>query len=140
MAKRKPVVKPYCSGTMTEAARNGFIKSALRSKSRRWKPTYDCLKDAYVGKEEVTSTNKRGVTSTKAIMHYRCAGCGKHFPAKQVAVDHINPVVPIGMDVPDWNIIINNLFCERENLQVLCKTCHDAKTKEENAERREAKK
>lgn len=129
---KKATVKPYCSGTMTEAARTAFIKSALRSKSRRWKPTYECLKAAQVGR-------KVNIHTGKLAMHFECACCSEHFPAKFVAVDHIHPIVPIDMSVLDWNVVINNLFCEADGLQVLCKSCHDKKTKEENAERRELK-
>lgn len=42
-------------------------------------------------------------------------------------VDHIKPVGKF----KDWNTYIENLFCEEENLQLLCKECHDKKTKKE---------
>lgn len=128
----KKAEKPYCSGTMTEAAKSAFIKSALRNKSRRWKPVYDCLKDAQTEKK----INKR---TGKLAMHFLCAECHNDFPAKLVAVDHINPIVPIDMHVLDWNVVISNLFCEKSGLQVLCKDCHTAKTNEENAQRRALK-
>jgi 5-methylcytosine-specific restriction endonuclease McrA len=31
----------------------------------------------------------------------------------------------------DLPAFVKNLFCEEDNLQVLCKPCHDVKTKEE---------
>jgi 5-methylcytosine-specific restriction endonuclease McrA len=34
--------------------------------------------------------------------------------------------------------VIENMFCEGHNLQVLCKDCHGSKTKEENAGRKES--
>ena len=83
-----PVEKTRANGTMTESAYRSFVKSGLRQKSRRWAPLYKALEDAYVGKK----TNK--LTGRKA-KHYECAGCKEHFPAKQVAVDHIHPVVPL---------------------------------------------
>jgi 5-methylcytosine-specific restriction endonuclease McrA len=43
-------------------------------------------------------------------------------------VDHICPAGSLNsaQDLPDF---IERLFCEVDNLQVLCETCHNAKTK-----------
>jgi hypothetical protein len=35
-----------------------------------------------------------------------------------------------------WDDVINRMFCEKENLQVLCHECHKAKTQEEKESRR----
>jgi len=66
--------------------------------------------------------------------HYRCAKCRKEFPASAVSVDHIQPVVgKVGFI--SWDLFIENLFCEKENLQTLCTTCHKKKTLAEKGER-----
>lgn len=41
---------------------------------------------------------------------------------------------------PDLNQYKNRLFCDTTNLQGLCKTCHDLKTKLENKIRRDNRK
>lgn len=109
------------NGQWTDARYKGFITSALRQASRRWPPKYLALKDAYTS----TKINRK---SGRKARHFACACCKGSFPAKEVQVDHIEP---IGKDL-DWNTFIERLFCEKENLQVLCKPCHKEKTKREN--------
>ena len=72
---------------------------------------------------------------------YRCASCRKDYGIREVQVDHIIPVVPIGVLSKDlsWDTLVTNIFCDIENLQVICTTCHKKKSKEENAERKRVK-
>ena len=107
----------------TDGRYNSFIASTLRSGMRRWPPKWQCLKDAYVGKE-VGPTGRAG-------SRYKCAKCGSHFPSSAVQVDHIVPVVATNSGFTSWDDYIDRLFCEKANLQVLCKPCHKVKTKEE---------
>jgi hypothetical protein len=51
-----------------------------------------------------------------------------------IFVDHISPIIS-GDNRNNWNDIINRMFVEEEGLQVLCKDCHDAKTKDEREKR-----
>lgn len=67
--------------------------------------------------------------------HYHCAGCGGEFTSKDVQVDHKKPVVDPKQGFKDWDLFINNLFCESDNLQVLCTDCHKKKTKKETVKR-----
>lgn len=128
MAVKNPATRN--SGRWTEARYNSFIKSAIRSMSGRWPVKYDALKAAQAG---VMVNAKTG----RMAMHYTCKCCGKLFPAKDVQVDHIEPIVPLTMvENLDWNIVINNALCELDGFQVLCKPCHKEKSLEENAERR----
>lgn len=113
-------------GKWTEARYNSFIKSALRAASHRWPPKWECLKLARIA---------RGT--------YTCAGynCNSHeVPAsiklgrgkkrtKNIFVDHISPVG--GPDEGGWDGVIERLYCELDGLQILCKQCHDLKTKDE---------
>lgn len=109
-----------------------FIKSALRSGSQRWPPRYEALNKAKRGK----IINSQ---SGRLAEHYECASCHCLYPAKLVCVDHISPVVPVSGFV-SWDDVIARMFCPVEGLQVLCKTCHSIKTKEENAQRKIYKK
>lgn len=117
--KRVKTVKPRNAGTMTESAFWSFIRSGLRQKSRWWKPITECklkAKRAYKG------TNKR------QKFEYQCNQCKNWFPEKQINVDHIEPAGSLNCaaDLPGF---VERLFCEQDNLQVLCTSCHDVKTK-----------
>jgi 5-methylcytosine-specific restriction endonuclease McrA len=114
----------YNGGSWTEGRYRGFITSALRSAMRRWPPKWEVLKAAYIE----TRKNKR---TGRLAKHYRCNACTKLYVASAVQVDH---KIPIG-SCSTWDEFIERLFCEAENLQVLCKPCHKAKTKAEVAGR-----
>jgi len=64
------------------------------------------------------SANKR------LTWEYQCACCHGWFPGKETQVDHI---VECGDILSDPGGFIGRLFCEVDNLQVLCKGCHGAK-------------
>jgi 5-methylcytosine-specific restriction endonuclease McrA len=126
---RKKVAKPKKgaapktknAGTMTDAAFWSFIRSALRQKSRWWKPIAECKaksKRAYKGPLK------------RQKFEYQCAECLQWFPDKKINVDHIIPAGTLrcAEDLPGF---VERLFCEVDNLQVLCQGCHDIKTKQE---------
>jgi hypothetical protein len=88
---------------------------------------------------------------------YKCSCCGEEGPDKlpsllppkqgvkrrarnNAAVDHNDPVIDPAVGFVDWNTYIDRLFCDIDNLQVLCHECHRVKTNEENALRRKTKK
>jgi 5-methylcytosine-specific restriction endonuclease McrA len=50
---------------------------------------------------------------------------------KAIFVDHIIPVVDPAVGWTTWDDCIERLFCEPENLQLLCKACHSEKSREE---------
>jgi hypothetical protein len=124
-AKKKPTkrasktIKTRNSGTMTESAFWSFIRSALRQKSRWWKPITECKMKA---RRAYKGPNKR------QKFEYECNCCHRWFPEKQINVDHIVGAGSLncGQDLPGF---VDRLFCEQDNLQVLCTTCHDHKTK-----------
>lgn len=97
-----------------------YILSALR-RIWRWSPerkaTYDKVKCG--------------------IDKYRCEKCNKVFSRKkkQVAVDHISPVVSTKEGFKTWDDYISRLYCSKEGLQVLCTSCHSRKSQSENKER-----
>ena len=122
-------VKERNGGEWTEARFKSFVTSALRAASRRWPPKYKALKEAFVGKQVNAKTGKMA-------MHYKCVACQKLYVAADVQVDHINPVVDPEKGFVSWDSFINRIFCEIDNLQVLCKPCHKIKTDQEKVERR----
>ena len=115
--------KIRCNGQWTQARFNSFITSLLRQGTRRWAPITDVEKEARV---------ERGL--------YECAKCKNIVPptikvgrkrVKNIAIDHITPIVNPETGFVSWDELIENMFCEKENLQLLCKSCHDEKSKEE---------
>lgn len=117
--------KTRCSGKWTEARFNSFVKGGLRRMTMKWAPISECLREA---------STKRGFKM--------CAGCKQEVPVtvkedggrkrvKNVHVDHILPIVDPAVGFTTWDECINRMFCEKDNLQVLCSKCHSAKTEEE---------
>ena len=126
MAKRKLVEKSRCAGTMSEAMYWSFIRSALRQKSRWWKPISVCKEKA---RRAYTGINKR------QKYEYQCNSCKGYFPDKEINVDHIVPAGALncGQDLPGF---VERLFCEVEHLQVLCSECHNVKTQQERNDKK----
>lgn len=114
------VEKTRGGGRYTEAGYFGFIRSGLRQKSMRWPPKYDVMNKA---KRPYTGPDKR------RKFEYLCNGCDQWCAGKEVAVDHI---VECGSlkSYDDLARFVETLFCEEDNLQVLCKDCHHTKTQE----------
>lgn len=121
MATKTPKIR--CSGTMTDAAFFSFIRSGLRQKSQRWKPVYDTKREAQI---PYNGTDKR----TKFL--YVCAICNDAFKGTDVCVDHITPCGSL-RSFDDIGGFCERLFCEKEGLRVLCKTCHQVVTNEERS-------
>jgi 5-methylcytosine-specific restriction endonuclease McrA len=119
-------------GRWTQGRFNSFVTSALRGAFRRWPPKFDVLKNAFTGKK----VNKK---SGKLAAHYLCAECNKEYVAADVQVDHIAPVVDVATGFVSWDVFITRLFCEEDNLQVLCKPCHKMKSAAERAAKKGAK-
>ena len=117
----KKVIKTRNAGTMSESAFWGFIRSALRQKSRWWKPITQCKQNA---KRPYKGLNKR------QKFEYQCNKCKKWFPDKQINIDHITPAGELNKadDLPGF---VERLFVEESGLQCLCTNCHNEKTKQE---------
>ena len=117
----KKVIKTRNAGTMSESAFWGFIRSALRQKSRWWKPITQCKQNA---KRPYKGLNKR------QKFEYQCNKCKKWFPDKQINIDHITPAGELNKadDLPGF---VERLFVEESGLQCLCQNCHNEKTKQE---------
>lgn len=113
------------SGTMTESAFWSFIRSALRQKSRWWKPVSECKQKA---RRPYKGPNKR------QKFEYQCNHCKKWYAEKNINVDHIIPAgtLTCANDLPGF---VERLFVEVEELQVLCSNCHDKKTAKERENR-----
>jgi len=106
--------------TWTEAKYWQFIRSALRQATMRY-PVIQNFKKKH----------RRTVTGKRHKFEYKCVECKKWFKDKDVSVDHIVPAGSLKTydDLPGF---VERLFCEEDNLQILCKDkCHQAKTNKE---------
>lgn len=124
-----------CGGRWTNARFHSFIKSLLRSGTRRWAPITDCKRKARVSRGE-----------------YKCAACGEAGPAtikidgkrvNNAVVDHISPIIDPEEGFTNWDDVVERMYCEEDNLQVLCHNCHTNKSNDERAaakQRREREK
>jgi len=110
------------------ARKKAFIVSVLRSGTRRWPPKYETLNNA-------KTTKKINKKSGRLAQHYRCNSCNGEFTSTNVEVDHIRPVVDVKTGFTSWDDFIINLYCDVDNLQVLCKPCHKKKTLKEKKEK-----
>ena len=118
----------FNNGEWTQSRFNSFIKSALRQASTRWPPKNKIKKKARL---------TRGIylcSGFKTLPHEVPASIqleDKKKRTNNVLVDHINPVINPTKGFTTWDEVINRLFCEEDNLQVLCYDYHTRKTQEE---------
>lgn len=122
---KKPV-SPKERGLLKGAIRRVFSRSELRRQ----------ILDRALVKDYHDPSRKRVTRWCK------CPGCKQMIPAYLMEVDHDDPIIPAGKTLEDmeWTEVIDRVWCDERNLVALCKNCHKAKTRIENAERRKLKK
>lgn len=116
---RTPPYEPYPE--WSTARFWGFVRSGLRAKANRWPPKFLVLKEA---KRDYQGDNKR------LKFEYLCAICQQYHPQKEIEVDHIVPCGKLSSfeDLPGF---VERLFCGKEGLRVVCKSCHKELTRAE---------
>ena len=119
------VEKTRAGGTWSSARYFSFIRSLLRRGFMKYPVKFQVKNEAsrpYKGSDK------------RRKKEYQCAVCSGWFADKEVAVDHIVPCGSLKTyeDLPKF---VATLFCEKENLQIICNTCHQIKTNEERANR-----
>lgn len=112
----RKVEKPHNCGTWSEARKRAFIVSALRYASRKWGPMHACKRAGKLGRNQ-----------------YLCASCGSVVGNKDIAVDHIHPVIDPEVGFVSWDVYIERMFPEQDGYQLLCSKCHEQKTAKERA-------
>lgn len=119
--------KEYAGNTWTKARYFAFIRSALRRAWQKYPVKWQVL--------GASASPNDGRFDSRTKKMYQCNVCKNWFKAKDVQVDHIKPAGTLKeyKDLPEF---VSTLFCEEDNLQVICKECHDAKTKEERESRK----
>lgn len=122
MVKKTPPWPNYPK--WTTARYYTFIRSALRSLSRKWPPLYEAKNAArrkYVGPKK------------QQKWEYQCALCQHWFMDKEVAVDHIVPAGQLNSydDLPKF---VERLLVPVEGFRVLCHPCHHKITQQQRAD------
>ena len=126
---------------------NSQVRSAIRRTFSRSPLVQEVLRSV---RSEHDQYNKDGSLGKKKAVRYECAMCGKLFMRTQVAVDHVDPVIPLDKEFTDWDTFVSRLFCDKKNLQVLCSykikdkgkhndklSCHHEKTQQERVIRKQ---
>lgn len=113
MAKQR-VKRTHAGERWTKARYFSFIRSALRRAWSRYPVRFDVL--------EAAARPYKG-TDKRRKKEYQCAMCEEWFMQKEVEVDHIKPCGSL-RDYKDLPRFTKTLFCEEDNLRVLCKPCH----------------
>jgi 5-methylcytosine-specific restriction endonuclease McrA len=101
---------------ITEEHEINLIATAVRQAFRHSDVYKKAIKDARV--------------ETEKGPRYRCAMCGKLAMAKQIQVDHIEPIAGMGDFKLDKSNVIDRIWTDR--IQVLDKKCHAKKSAQEN--------
>lgn len=68
----------------------------------------------------------------------RCPVCTNLTPKYLMIVDHIDPVIPVNTSFENMSMdeVLDRMWCVIINLQPICATCHDSKTKVEREQRK----
>lgn len=106
--------------SLTDSQYWGMIRSALRSGMRFYPAKLEVLKAA----------KSPCINCGKQKWQFKCNVCGGQFKATEVQVDHIEPAGSL-LSYADLPKFVEGLYCGEDNLQVICKSCHKVKCKEE---------
>ena len=109
--------KARAGGTWTEARYWSFIRSALRMAWQKYPVKWQVKKAA---------ARPSQLNDKRTKFEYQCSECGGWFKGKETEVDHIEPAGEL-KSYEDLPRFVENLFCEADNLRVLCKKCHKAR-------------
>ena len=138
MAKR--VERTRNASTLTEAGFKALIVSALREKSRWWKPKQECIRKARVRKGIYLCEHCEQEVGAYFYDVYKTGKKkGKKRKVRNILADHIAPVVDPAVGFVDWNTYIERMFIET-GWQAICHKCHSEKTKTEASIAKERRK
>lgn len=107
------------NGQWSESRFWSFVRAGLRKQSMKWPPKNEAKKAA---------RRPSKLEDKRTKWEYQCAMCKKWFKGSETQVDHIEECgsLKCAEDLPKF---VTTLFCEIDNLQVLCKPCHKKKGK-----------
>lgn len=91
-----------------------LVRQYIRQASVFWKEKDVAMNNAKIGKNM-----------------YLCSACCGIFKRDEVSLDHIEPVVPVETGFTTADSFVFRSLCPNKSYQVMCKLCHNKKTKEE---------
>ena len=119
----KPRQKYNQSSVIRGALRRAFARSPV------------VLEIIHSSRREVPRYKKDGTRHKKNSVQRQCQVCSSWVSSSKIAVDHIVPVVDVDVGFTDWNTFIDRLWCDKNNLQIICDSCHNKKTNNERIAR-----
>lgn len=133
MSKLKPAWETGIA-LNTEKKQVAWLRGATRKSWTRY-PTQNEYKNSMRTKAIVYDDDgnpkiyKTGKKKGEVVTRYECPceQCKGIFPASKVQVDHIIPAGSTST-MPELLEWMEKVFCGTDNLQLLCKDCHDIKT------------
>jgi hypothetical protein len=127
--KAEKAEKPW-----TDKQKLAYAKQMLRRSFKRTR-SYNEIINSHKTKTYVKL--KSGETGKAYLVTWTCKACGKEgLGRREIEVDHIQPIGH-ATSMEEW---ILSLYCDLDDLQILCKMCHKVKSKQDVAEIREEKK
>lgn len=108
------------------------VLNAVRKSFAKNSPHYNAALTKALSKEVGPRGGKR----------YHCAQCNTALSREKVEVDHIQPMIPLGISPLEMTLkqVYTRCWVTLNELQILCTKCHDNKSAIENKQRRELKK
>ena len=104
------------------AIRTGLRQSFIRSKYRA-----EFMRTKRV---ETVQYKKNGDVAKRPMVRFQCVECSCMFAGDKINVDHIKKVGSF-LDIMDIENFFFRIWCDFDNLQILCIECHTLKTKRE---------
>jgi hypothetical protein len=117
--------KTRCSGRWSEAQYRSFIKGNLRRVCGKWAPIQEAKKEARTGRNQYECACCKEIVGSSVVVD------GKR--VNNIFVDHIKPIVDPTVGWTTWDDCIESMFCEKDNLQLVCLPCHSVKSAEERS-------
>lgn len=142
MSRKSKTSKTELKPPTPDIVKKRLIKGGIRRVFRQSIEMRTVLQNARV--ELPPKILKDGSSGKKNQVRYTCAICKGLFSQKDVAVDHIEPVIPLNKTEEEMTIddMAYRIWCDIDNLQVVCDmtlkqnggipSCHLAKSLEEN--------
>ena len=113
------------AGYKSEAQFLAYIRSKIRGTIWKGWP----IKSTFVKSKQIKLSpylREKYMFGNRLKYVYECQICEGLFPRKEVQIDHI---VECGtMTMQNYADFINGICCGSDNMQFLCKDCHDVKT------------
>ena len=125
--------KKWSDNPRLVARERGLLKGAIRRVFSRSE-----LRRAVIAKSVI---EHKDPSRSRVTKWSRCALCGNPVASYQAEVDHISPLIPLDSSFEAMSLdeVVDRTWCPEYNLNVVCRPCHRAKSKQEMKERRRLK-